>query len=367
MKVVWYSHHREESGWADASINSILALDSVGVEVVPVNIPLSNPNGSAPDRIAELEKGSKEGADYCVQNVLPHLMVATDMYKKNIGYFVSETLGLQHTCWMSPLSQMDEVWTPNTWNSKCVAADLGNNNVYTIPYAFNITEYEGLYDTLDLGAANDSYKFYYIGDLNDRKNLEATLRCYQATFRGSPNVTLVLKIGSHGKSPQETAKITNEMVARVNQSLRMFRDPNDYCNVVVISDRLSRKQILDLHNTCDCYVSTSHGEGWGLPIFEAACMGNAVIAGEEGGPYDFLADTGFLVDGGLGPCTHRDSAFPFIGTGYELWFNIDEADVMAHMQQHYSQREDYRKQGLQIAKRYSYNKIGEQMKARLLK
>lgn len=34
MKVLYLGHYRERSGWANAAINNILALDSVGVDVV---------------------------------------------------------------------------------------------------------------------------------------------------------------------------------------------------------------------------------------------------------------------------------------------------------------------------------------------
>ena len=367
MKVVWFSHHKENGGWAESSRNSILALDSVGVEVVPVNVPLTG-EAEVPKRILELEKGNAEDADYCVQNVLPHHMVATDQYKKNVGFFVTETSTIAHTPWVLNLSDMDELWTPNTMNASRTAHDVPamKHHIKVMPYAFDRQSYEGIYDDLDFGPSANTYKFYYVGDLNDRKNLEATIRCYQAEFHGSKEVTLVLKVNAFGKSEQEVTDAVNAISHKVKQELRMFEKSEDYCDEIIIPGNMNRRSLLNLHNTCDCYVSTSRGEGWGMPIYEAFCLGNPVIAANEGGPRDFLADyRHLLIDGTMSPCTQRDSAFPFLGTGRELWFNVSESGVMGKMRQCYRERPSYRKEGLALAGQYSYEAVGHKMKEAL--
>ena len=40
MKVLYIGNYRDGTGWANACINNILALDSVGVDVVPRAIPI---------------------------------------------------------------------------------------------------------------------------------------------------------------------------------------------------------------------------------------------------------------------------------------------------------------------------------------
>lgn len=364
MKVAWFSHYKEGSGWSKASIDSILALDSVGVEVVPVNIPLAGQDNEIPERILELEKGSIDDADYCVQNVLPHHMIGTSQYKKNVGFFVTETSTIAHTPWLAPLSAMDELWLPNNDNAQRIRLDIPSSQVFTVPYAFDLERYEGLYDALDMQSANHTYKFYYIGDLNDRKNLEATIRCFHVAFQGNPNVSLVMKVGRHGTEPEKVTEIVRGISTKVKEELRIFKDLSDYSNEIIIPDRLPNKALLDLHYTCDCYVSTSHGEGWGIPIYEAICFGNAVIAGNEGGPKDFLPES-LLIRGTEGPCCHTDAAFPFLGTGREMWFNIDERSVVANMQKHFAENKSYRKEGLEIARHYSYESVGKIMKERL--
>ena len=367
MKVLWLGHYKEQGGWGDAAINSILALDSVGVDVVPVNVTLTGQSRELPPRIVELEKKSHHDADVCVQNILPHHMVATDKYKKNIGYIVTETSTLAHTPWATPLSNMTELWVPNTTNQKNLQMDLPTQVVKTVPYAFDRSVYETVHGRIDLGVVNNNYKFYYIGDLNDRKNLAATLRCFHATFAGYSDVCLVLKVGRFGSTEEQIVELIKGFSEQVKKSLRIYPDSGDYCPEVIIPHRLNRTELLSLHNTCDCYISTSHGEGWSIPAFEALCLGNQVIAGDEGGPKDFLPSNR-LIGGTQGPCTHNDPSFPFIGTGREMWFNIDERAVCVAMKMAYDNRnnvnliERNKKEAFDAMGRYSYETVGNLMK-----
>lgn len=54
------------------------------------------------------------------------------------------------------------------------------------------------------------------------------------------------------------------------------------------SKPLSTDSMIGLYNAADCYVLCSHGEGWGLPYFEAMSMQLPVIATEWGGNLEFM-------------------------------------------------------------------------------
>lgn len=370
MKVLWLSHHREHSGWADASINSILALDSVGVDVVPVNISLTGAMAEVPARIEELEKKSTDDCTVCVQNILPHHMIASDRFDKNIAYIVTETSTIRHTPWVENLRHMSAVWTPNVMNTERMMADIGDEvDCFTVPYAFNIEEYDTVYDKWNLPPGK--FRFYYIGDMNDRKNLEVLLRCYHATFAFHEDVELVLKVSKFGLDKEQLNKYVSELTGKVKTELRIFPNLTDYQREVVITDRLDRVQLLNLHNTCDCFVTASHGEGWCIPAFDAMALGSAPICVKEGGPADFINNEGCgtLVPATYGPCLHKDAAFPFLSTGLDQWANVDEMELMSAMSYNYRRwkrgdwdRSQNRKHGLMSAENYDYETIGNTMK-----
>jgi glycosyltransferase involved in cell wall biosynthesis len=52
----------------------------------------------------------------------------------------------------------------------------------------------------------------------------------------------------------------------------------------------TEQEMLSLYNPryIDCYVTATHGEGFGIPLFNAACSGIPVIATNWSGHLDFL-------------------------------------------------------------------------------
>ena len=87
MKILYIGHYKENSGWSQAAIDYILSLDSAGLDIVCKNIKLTNNEYNIPERILELEQKDSKNIDYCIQHVLPHHLVATTKFKKNISYF----------------------------------------------------------------------------------------------------------------------------------------------------------------------------------------------------------------------------------------------------------------------------------------
>ena len=55
MKVLYIGNYKDGTGWGNACANNILALDAVGVDVVPRAITFNNSNGGCNERILELE------------------------------------------------------------------------------------------------------------------------------------------------------------------------------------------------------------------------------------------------------------------------------------------------------------------------
>jgi hypothetical protein len=92
MKILYIAHYKEGSGWSRAALDYILALDQNGFDVVCRNIQLTSTEHHVPERIHELESKSLDGVDVCIQHLLPHHMIGTKKFKKNI--LLSIHLGL---------------------------------------------------------------------------------------------------------------------------------------------------------------------------------------------------------------------------------------------------------------------------------
>jgi glycosyltransferase involved in cell wall biosynthesis len=366
MNILYIGHYREGTGWAKAAIDQILALDSIGVNVVCRNLPLTNNNRPVPKRISELEQKSVENIDYCIQYVLPHHFSQSDRFKKNVLCFVGETDTVKYSGWLSLLKEAQEVWVPNTTNKEVLVKD-GLSNVKVIPYAFDIAKYNrSLYQQISFPSCRNAFKFYYIGDLNDRKNIDSILRCFHSEFHQAENVALIIKGNKFGADSQKVKQYLFHKSNEVKNSLRIWKNSSEFCPEYFLTEFFDEEHIMSLHASCDCFVNISHGEGWSIPAFEAMCFGNTPICSNEGGPKDFIdnanKNTGTLINGVYSVCNHTDPAFPTIFTGKEHWFVPSEKETKETMRYYYENRQQSKSSdGILKAAEYDYATIANKM------
>jgi len=367
MKVLYFGHYKEGTGWAQAAIDYILAMDSVGIDVACRSISLTGADYPVPDRILELEKNPVSGSDYCIQHLLPHHLVGAGGFKKNVAYFAGETTTIRNQPWFVHLQQVDEVWVPNVdlWESLSSDGLMVPNGLRVLPHTKDISAYGQKCKDINIPEIEGTFKFYYIADLNERKNLVSILRCFHSEFSASDGVSLILKVKKHGTNPQELSEHVKEISAAVKKRLRIFSKLEHYVDDVIIGEEVDGKVISGIHQYADCFLGASRGEGWSIPAFDAMAYGNTPICSNFGGPKEFISgkDTGWLVGGQLSVCDCPDAAFPEIFTGNESWFQPNEMEIKKAMRYYYEERNNIDRQaGLEQAKKFSYENVGNQIK-----
>jgi hypothetical protein len=369
MKVLYIGHYKEKSGWAQAAKDYILALDSIGVDVVCRNVTLTQDNPQVDKRLLKLEQKSSTGCDYCIQHVLPHHLVGTSEFKKNIAILESETTTIKHLAWFDHLQLMDEIWVPNEDAKYYLEQDEISVPVKLVPHCADIERYTKKYPSINIPQADGKFRFYYIGDLNDRKNISAIIRAFHSEFDRSEPVAMIFKIKKFGMSSEQVKEIFDKILSEEKAKLRMYPKLDDYIKDIVIAEDIIDEQICSLHQYCDCFVCPSHGEAWSIPSFDAMAFGKTPICSAFGGPMQFIdmnnSNTGELLAGVFAPCQCSDAAFPDMFTGRESWYIPCEDDLKSSMRQYYNRRDDNNKakiDGLTKAKEFSYEKIGNLIK-----
>jgi glycosyltransferase involved in cell wall biosynthesis len=127
------------------------------------------------------------------------------------------------------------------------------------------------------------FNFLCVAQAGPRKNLEKTVDYFYKTFKDK-KVGLILKI----------SKANNCLRDRLFclDMLKTFQAqyPDSLCKIYLLHGFMTEEQIhaLYVEPKIKCLLSLSHGEGFGLPIFEAAYSGMPVISHEWGGQTDFL-------------------------------------------------------------------------------
>jgi len=124
----------------------------------------------------------------------------------------------------------------------------------------------------------------------DRKNLGLLVKYFCETFAGNKNVGLVLKSGIVGNSVIDYETCRNRI-----QQIKASTNCGEYPRVKLIHGRLTDAKLAELykHPKIKSYVSFTHGEGYGLPMIEAAACGLPVLVTNWSGHLDFL----HLIDG----------------------------------------------------------------------
>jgi hypothetical protein len=362
MKVLYIGHHHEGSAWSRASIEYCLALDSIGVEVVPRTVKLGGQCKELPERFRELEARNARGCDVVIQHVLPHFFVYDGKYKKNIGMFASETtkLGLG---WENYCNIMDHIIVFNDFSYKtCIDSNV-NIPISVIGHPVDIEKYNRPRKKIELGP---DFLFYGIGDIGARKNWGSLIRVFHSTFDPSEPVSLVLKVNSPGMSSHDTVNIVNNMINTIKMDMRMYPKLTDYKGDIIISDYLSEDELLDLHYTCDCLCSTSHGEGFSFPILDAVGFGKQVIAPSNACPNSMSTSIN-KINISYSPVTGVRNTLDGLFTAHESWGSPDLDDFGAMMRAVYElnfntyYRNNVANEAKKNIEKFSYKSIGTKL------
>ena len=117
-----------------------------------------------------------------------------------------------------------------------------------------------------------------------RKNLKNTIRWFVEEFIDNPDAGLIVKTYAKGGSVIDKVK----MYKKLKKVLRKY--DHMQCKVYLLHGDMTDQEMHSLygHKDVHCLVSLTHGEGFGLPLFEAAYCGMPVLATNWSGHLDFL-------------------------------------------------------------------------------
>lgn len=369
MKVLYVGVYRDGGGWSTAAENYLLALDRVGIQVVPRPLKLNNVNHQPHPRILELEKQSATGCDIVIQHVLPHQLSFDGQFERNIALYATETSNFTSSVWAERINAMDEAWVPNKQAANAAKASGVFIPVQVVNHCFDINQYMRSYpqyNELKAYKHNGDFLFYFVGELVKRKNFPALLQAFHSEFSPDEPVQLVLKVNQSGASPQEVESKTLALTEEVKENLKLHSHRYDYKREILITHRLNEQEMFSLHASCDCFVATSYGEAWCQPCFDAMAMGRCPIVPASSGFLEYMSDNeGWLVPVREEPCYGATDTFADIATANENWWSIDVLALRRAMREAFEEegkRKEKSLAGIQKAYAYSYEVVGAHTK-----
>ena len=213
---------------------------------------------------------------------------------------------------MNVLPLADSVWVPSTWGQETlIAHGIDSDRVAVVPEGVDTDQFHPYARPSNLGRP---FRFLFVGKYEQRKSCNEVIQAFARAWNNNPTVELVIKTNyfvDHGPTQADLEKyIQDQGITNV----RVFWG--------------EAENLTDFYRNCDVFVLPSKGEGWGLPIIEAAASGMPIISTFYSGHREYLqhiSNSTIPVDYELGPieCPEYRRFYPEPGNNWGLWANPD--------------------------------------------
>jgi glycosyltransferase involved in cell wall biosynthesis len=214
----------------------------------------------------------------------------------NMGY----TAGIETTkvssAWLQKGNEMDKILVvsnhaKDTYTKTTVSA-TNSQTGEVVPYKLD-TPVEVVWESTPRADPEEipgfkldyDFNFVMISQLSPRKNFQNALRWWVEEFIDQ-EVGLVVKANIKSNSISDYAHLEPSI-----QNL-LSKYPERKCKVYLLHGDLSSGQMTGLYTNSKikAMINIAHGEGFGLPLFEAAREGLPIVTVAFSGQVDFLAD-----------------------------------------------------------------------------
>ena len=137
---------------------------------------------------------------------------------------------------------------------------------------------------LELNLKHD-FNFLCVAQMGPRKNIQGVINTFIEEFKDE-EVGLLLKIHGANDSIIDYHAVSQTF----NEVTKLSKEEGWKCSINLLHGNLSDEQMSGLYNhpKVKSVVSLSHGEGFGLPLYEAAYNNLPVVATDWSGHLDFL-------------------------------------------------------------------------------
>lgn len=288
-------------------------------------------------QILQASNNKKNFYDVTIQLQLPN------EWNPFLGNFnVGVTAGVEtdkcNPAWIECINRMDMVVVPSEF-TKQTFLNTGEVTVplIVIPEAFP-EAFASEPTKLDLGLKT-KFNFLIVGQLtgnnteNDRKNLPYTIKWFADTFADCPDVGVVIKTNSGAQTQLDKRNVTG-IFSKLVGEISKPNGPTFY----LLHGHMTDEEMHGLYTHPDikALATFTHGEGYGLPILEAAACGLPVIATNWSGHLEFLKHGRFIgVDSKVEtiPASRVDNQ---IFVPEAKWANPIESDVKHRLKKFYN-------------------------------
>lgn len=212
----------------------------------------------------------------------------TQMSQNDIGVTAAVETTFAPESWVSKCNQMSHILVvsdharKNLKNTKNEKGETITTPITVIPFGFEEQEKIDIYSGMNIST---TCNFLSVLQMAPRKNFENMLRWFVEEFKDDDDVGLIIKTHFQNNSTIDFHHIVNQV-----EFLLDSISPDRKCKIYLVHGNLKNTEMASLYNpdVVNGYISTTHGEGFGIPMFYAACNKIPVVATNWSGHLDFL-------------------------------------------------------------------------------
>ena len=247
----------------------------------------------------------------------------------NIQWVVFESTRVPPTI-MSTMLTADVVWVPSVWGKFTLADNgLDLDRCDVVPEGVNSNQFHPWHPSYNDGI----FRYLLTGKYERRKSITETIDAWAIAFGDDPTAELSIKT-NHFENHEIKKQQIVEHINRLNLK-----------NVNVWYGSIPNNELATLYQRTNVFVLPTKGEGWGLPLIEAAASGLPIITTMWSGHTEFLncaADSVVQVDFDMVPidCPEYTFYYPTEDNNWGEWAQPKLDRIVAGLTH---AREDYQR------------------------
>jgi len=207
----------------------------------------------------------------------------------NIGYTAGIETHIISPAWLEPSNQMDKIIVISEHAKQSFLNTIfsdQNGNRFNVTSPIEVVHFPAKQKTsqkIDLNLSTE-FNFLSVNQWGPRKNIEFLISNFIDEFRDE-NVGLLLKSNTVNDSTIDKLTTESKLATLVDS-----KGPKK-CKVYLLHGHLTDAEMSAVYNNekVKAFVTATHGEGFGMPIFEAVNNELPVIATDWSGHLDFLS------------------------------------------------------------------------------